>query len=140
MVMTSHWRRKTNFYRLRGYRCRDCGKVFFPRASACIYCGSRSLEEIDLPRKGRLMSYTIIYGSTDSAKFEAPIIVGLVDLDYTRVIAELTDVGQNEVQEVMDNGIPLEPVLRKIGADGESGVIYYALKFRPSMGVSSGEE
>jgi len=138
--MTSHWRRKINFYRLKGYRCRDCGRVFFPRASACVYCGSRSLDEVDLPRRGRLLSYTIIYGPTDAAKFEAPVIVGLVDLGGTRVIAELTDVSSEELEDVMRNSIPLEPVLRRIGADGDSGVIYYAVKFRPAMGVGSAGE
>ncbi len=135
VTMTSHWRRRINVYRLRGYRCRECGRVFFPRASACFYCGSRSLEEVDLPRRGRLLSYTVIYGATDTAKFEAPVIVGLIDLGSAKVIAELTDVSSDELQRIVEDETPLEPVLRKIGADGDSGVIYYAVKFRPVLGV-----
>jgi len=123
------WRLKESKQRLVGGKCLSCGRVFYPRTRGCPYCGSRSIEEAALPREGRIISYTIVYSVTESSKFEAPLILALIDLGNARVIAELTDVRPEEVVE----GMKVEAILRKIREEGDSGVIVYGLKFRPSI-------
>ena len=136
-----HWRRKGPLYRLEAARCAACGRVHYPPAAACPYCGSRRLERVELPREGVLESYTLVYSVPEGARREAPVPVGLVNLGGVRVLAELTDVDPDSLRP----GIRVEAVLRRVRDDREAGIIYYALKFRPVLepgeaGVGGGGE
>lgn len=127
-----YWRMKLSLYRLQGAKCKACGRVHFPPRQACPYCGSRDLEPIDLPKRGKLISYTTVYAVPEGAKEYSPIYVGLIDLGVTKVVAELTDITD---PSKLKKGLEVEAVLRRTRVDREAGLIYYALKFRPSMGV-----
>ena len=129
MTVPIVWRFKEGRQRLVGGRCDSCGRAFYPATHGCPYCGSRRVKRVSLPREGRIVSYSIIYSATDDAKFEAPVVLALVDLGVARVIAEITDVDPSDVSE----GMKVEAILRKVREEGESGVIVYALKFRPSL-------
>lgn len=129
-----HWRRRGSLYRLEAARCRECGRTHYPPTAACPYCGSKSLETVQLPRVGVLESYTVVYTPPEGARQEAPVAVGLVNLGGVRVVAELTDVDPGELR----SGMKVEAVLRRVREDGEAGVIYYAVKFRPALEAGSG--
>jgi uncharacterized OB-fold protein len=45
--------------RLLAGRCGACGTVAFPRAESCARCSASPLEQIALPREGRLWSFTV---------------------------------------------------------------------------------
>ncbi len=124
------WRERASHYRLVGSRCKSCGKISYPPKPVCPYCGHRETEEVELPRRGRVLSYTVIYTVPDGFRKYAPLILGLVELENgVRVVAPLTDVMPHEVR----TGMKVEAVLRRVQEDGEHGVIYYGVKFRPSM-------
>lgn len=126
------WRFKHSIYRLQAARCRSCGRVHYPPKNACPYCGSRDLEPIELPKRGRLVSYTTVYAVPDGSRQYSPIYVGLIDLGLTKVVAELTDIAD---PSQLRKGVEMEAVLRKARVDRDAGLIYYVLKFRPAMGV-----
>jgi len=134
LTLPGWWRSRISRYRLVGARCKDCGRTHYPPRPACPYCGSRSLEPVELPRDGVLESYTIIYSSPGDHRLDSPVILGLVNLGPTRVIAELTDVTPEELR----TGMPVEAVIRRVDEQGETGIIAYAVKFRPKLGVSHG--
>ncbi len=137
MSITRHWRRRINLYRLVGSRCRSCGRTFYPSSARCIYCGSGDVEQVRIEGEPRLLSYSIVYSTTSEGKYESPVILGLVDVGGVKLITEITDVDPGSVEI----GMRLEPVLRKVTVHGESGLIYYAMKFRPAMGDGgSGED
>ncbi|MEM0365515.1 MAG: Zn-ribbon domain-containing OB-fold protein [Acidilobaceae archaeon] len=121
------WRSRIYRYRLIGCKCKNCGRVHYPPASACPYCSSRDLEEVELPRVGKVLSYSIVYAVDSDARERSPVILGLIDLGVTRIIAEITDANPEDIKI----GSQLEAVFRRIGEDGETGVIIYGLKFRP---------
>ncbi|MEM1873247.1 MAG: Zn-ribbon domain-containing OB-fold protein [Acidilobaceae archaeon] len=123
------WRLRESLYRLLGRQCRDCGRVHYPPLKACPYCSSRNLSDVELPRRGRLVSYSIVYSTPSHRREKTPLIVGLIDLGVARVVAEITDADASEIREDME----VEAVLRKLREDGASGLIVYALKFRPSL-------
>ncbi|MCE4608134.1 MAG: Zn-ribbon domain-containing OB-fold protein [Caldisphaeraceae archaeon] len=130
LSISRFWRKKVSVYRLYGSRCKACGKVHYPPKKACPYCGSRDLELIELPKRGKLLSYTTIYAVPEGARPKSPVYFGLIDLGITKVVAELTDVAdKNSLKE----GIEVEAVLRRTREDRDSGLIYYLLKFRPVM-------
>ncbi len=129
-----YWRERKHHYMLVGTKCNDCGKIFFPPRPACPFCGSRNTSEIQLPHRGKLLSYTVIYKPPEGFEKHAPIIYGLIQLDNGAVIeAQLTDVSPENLR----TGMILEAVLRKIREDGEHGIIEYGLKFRPELKIQS---
>ncbi len=135
LSLPAWWRKRINRYRLIGAKCPECGRIHYPPRPACPYCGYSKLEPVELPRIGTLESYTVVYSVPGDHRLDAPIIVGLVDLGPTRIIAELTDV----LPEELHTGMKVEAVVRKIDEQGESGIIAYAVKFRPVLHVSGAE-
>ncbi|MFP3143650.1 MAG: Zn-ribbon domain-containing OB-fold protein [Caldisphaera sp.] len=130
LSISRFWRKKEIIYKLSGAKCKSCGKVHYPPKNACPYCGSREIELIELPRKGKLISYTTIYAIPEGARHQSPIYYGLIDLGVTKITAELTDiVNANSLKKDME----VEATLRKTQEDRDAGLIYYVLKFRPVL-------
>ncbi len=135
MVLSRWWRSRIPRYRLVGARCAECGRIHYPPRKACPYCGSRRLEETPLPRTGVLESFSVVYSVPGDTRLHSPILVGLVRLDNgVRVVAELTDADPEDLKE----GMRVEAVVRRVAEDGDTGVIAYAVKFRPVLGGGSG--
>lgn len=71
--------------RLLGTRCAACGTLYFPRAPACRNpaCTDGELQDVRLPRDGRLYSYTVqAYRPPPLFRMDAwaPYALGLIDL------------------------------------------------------------
>ncbi|AFZ70263.1 putative nucleic-acid-binding protein containing a Zn-ribbon [Caldisphaera lagunensis DSM 15908] len=130
LSISRFWRKKEILYKLNGAKCKSCGKVHYPPKNACPYCGSRELEYIELPRKGKLISYTTIYAIPDGARPQSPIYFGLIDLGIAKITAELTDIID---PSILKKDMEVEATLRKTQEDRDAGLIYYVLKFRPSL-------
>ena len=121
------WRNKHYRYRFEVNVCPKCGRAFRENVERCPKCGERTTR-VRLPLNGKLLSWTKIVQAPDGYEDFAPIYVGLVELeDGNRVIAKLVD-----VLEEPKEGQEVEAVLRRIRVDGQSGLIEYALCFRPS--------
>ena len=63
--------------------CPDCGeRQFFPR-SWCHYCGSGTVEWIEVEGTGRVHTHTVIRRATELPEFadEVPYVVAYVELD-----------------------------------------------------------
>lgn len=124
------WRNRVERYRLVGSICNKCGKRYYPKRAICRVCGSRDLSDIQLPERGKLVTYTIIRVPPEKYKRYAPYVVGVVELeDGTRIMAQITDVELENVKI----GMELEVTLRKLYEYGEEGHIVYGIKFRPSL-------
>lgn len=130
MGAPSYWREKYYRYKLIAKYCEKCNKKFYPPRFSCLICGNKNLKEIELPRKGTLVTYTWITQPPKEFLLQSPYPIGLIRLnDGTLILAQLTDVDVEELKE----GIEVEAVFRKIYEEGDSGLIYYGIKFRPSL-------
>lgn len=128
MSVPRYWREIPERTRFEGARCTACGNILFPPRMKCPKCGSEALEKYKLPQKGKLMTYTIVRSPPKGFEKMTPYVLGMVKLDDgTIVTVQITDVQPNQVSI----GMQVEGVFRKISEDGESGIIEYALKFRP---------
>jgi len=126
----SDWRYRIERYRLIGARCRGCGSVYYPKRSKCIKCGSSDLEDFELPKRGRVVEYTIVRLLPDRYNRFHPYAVALIELDDgIRIYGQLTDVDLDKIHE----GMEVEATLRKLYEYGESGQIVYGVKFRPVL-------
>jgi len=131
MRVPRYWRNKLFRYRLVGWRCINCGAFHHFKPLVCKRCGSRGFREVELPKTGKLLAYTVVKIAPADFKDKAPYLIGLVELDDgTRILAQLTDFSRDELKD----GARVEAVLRKIREDGESGIIEYGYKFRPLVG------
>ena len=128
LSVPSYWRSRSRRYMLIGGKCNDCGHKFFPFRRTCPKCGSRSISEEKLPRRGKVLSYTVVHNPPRGYEYYTPYVIALVELENgAKVLTQLTDVDPEEVKE----GMEVEMSLRILRVCGESGFIAYGYKFRP---------
>ncbi len=65
-------------------RCRVCGFVSFPARPICSRCGSEDAERLPGGRRGRVLSSAVVHHAPIG--FEAPYVVGLVEIDEGPVV------------------------------------------------------
>lgn len=73
---------------LKGYRCRACGQLDFPKLSPCPNCWGEEFDVVPLSRRGKLYSFSDIY--VGQAGMKPPYSFGYVDLpEDLRIFAQL---------------------------------------------------
>lgn len=65
--------------RFLAHRCETCASVFFPPAPVCPACGDGAVEWHEVSPRGTLYSYSRQHATPPG--FEAPLVVGLVELE-----------------------------------------------------------
>jgi uncharacterized OB-fold protein len=123
--------------RLIGNKCKKCGDIFFPKASACRNpkCMSDDLEDIFLSNKGTLWSFTINH-YPPPAPYVAPdpfvpyaIVVVELKNEQLSVAGQLAD-GYNP--SVLKTGMEMELVVETLYED-EKGQ-HTIWKWKPVLG------
>ena len=66
--------------KLMGVRCAKCGKVTVPPRAICVHCRHTDLGWIELPSRGRLVTYTVIHVAPPQFEALAPYAIGIVEL------------------------------------------------------------
>ncbi len=116
-----------------GAKCQDCACITFPAQGSCARCGSLSMEEHLLPRRGTLWTYTTQnflpkepYASGETPETFKPYGVGLVQLgDDVRVEGRLTTADT----DVLEIGMEMELVIVPFRTDADgTEVMIYAFK------------
>ncbi len=77
---------------LKGYKCKKCGRIWFPKFLPCPNpdCWSEEMEVIPLSRKGEIYSATDVYVGQPSMKEYMPLTVAYIDLpEGIRIFAQL---------------------------------------------------
>ncbi|MCS6784491.1 MAG: Zn-ribbon domain-containing OB-fold protein [Candidatus Caldarchaeum sp.] len=125
----SYWRLRPFVYRLEGSRCVKCGHFHPLVRKVCRRCGSKNLERDRLPATGILRHFTVVSQAQQGMEKNTPFIVAWVEMDDgSKVVAQMTDCEPEDLKPAMK----VETVVRKIKVDGESRLIFYGIKFRPS--------
>lgn len=99
------------------HRCESCASAFFPPAPVCPHCGSQSVEWHEVSGRGQLYSFTRQH--TAPPGFEAPLVVGTVELAagprlLAPVAAEYDDLAI---------GTPVEVVATEYDPDYDRGAL-----------------
>jgi benzoylsuccinyl-CoA thiolase BbsA subunit len=77
---------------LKGYKCKKCGKIWFPRFTTCANpdCWSEEMEVVPLSRRGKLYSVTDVYIGQPTMREYMPMAMGYIDLpEGIRVFAQM---------------------------------------------------
>ncbi|MEM2320126.1 MAG: Zn-ribbon domain-containing OB-fold protein [Candidatus Bathyarchaeia archaeon] len=67
--------------KLVGGKCLKCGKVHVPPRPLCDQCLSKDFEMVELPKNGKLLTYTVIHVAPVQFQSMAPYAVGIVLLE-----------------------------------------------------------
>lgn len=121
-----HWRQRDRYYRLIGSRCTKCGSEFFPPVYKCRKCGSEDIEDREMPKNGRILTYTQLHEPLPGFEAQAPFFLAVVELENGgKVLTQIVDSPEESVRI----GARVRATTRRIRVDGESGQILYGYKF-----------
>lgn len=67
--------------KLMGIRCIECGQKIIPPRPICPKCGSTRFEWIEFGKEGKLTSFTETHVTGAKWVKEAPILIGIVELE-----------------------------------------------------------
>ena len=119
-------------YNLVGSKCGSCGKVDFPPRAVCPDCGRKSvgkMQTFKLNGKGTVVTYTTIYDAPTQFDMQKPYVMAIIEMDEgVRLTSQLIDVKPDAV----NIGMKVQATFRKLGQEGDAGVIHYGYKFRPA--------
>jgi len=101
-----------------GSRCSACGATTFPAQSRCPRCGQATMADLELPRRGTLVSFTTQgflpfpgYAGGMAMEDFRPFGVGLVQLDdVVRVEARLTEADPAKLDFGMEVELQVVPL------------------------------
>jgi uncharacterized protein len=121
------WRKTSSGYYILGSRCRECHEKYFPKRFRCAKCGSNELEDHKFKGTGKIHAHSTIFFPPVELEKNVPYTIAMVKLDEgPKITAQLIECGSPK------DGMKVESCIRKLYADGESGIIHYGIKFRPS--------
>jgi uncharacterized OB-fold protein len=130
MEITSHWRIKKQRYALVGEVCPHCSAKIFPPRDICPECGDEAKDLYQFSGRGEVYSYTTLYNAPAGYEEQTPYTVAMVQLEEGPLVtAQLTDIDVKEPEV----GMPVEMVTRKLGSEGDRGILIYGYKFRPVL-------
>ena len=130
MEMSRHWRLQQQRYGLLGEQCNHCGEKLFPPRDVCPECTQDAQEVYRFSGMGEVYSYSTVFDPPAGYEGNAPYTMALVKLEEGPLVtAQLTDVDNN----VVEIGMLVEMVTRKLREDGDRGMLVYGYKFRPRL-------
>ena len=117
--------------RLIGSQCNKCGEIFFPKRGGwlCSNCQSDSLKEIELSRRGKIFSYSVVTQRPPVyyKAAEVPYAIGFVELpEGVRVETLFTQCNFDDLKI----GMEVEMLIDKLHQE-EDGTEVICYKFRP---------
>jgi hypothetical protein len=103
-----------NERKLMGAKCLKCGKIMLPPRPVCSGCYSESLEWIELERRGKLLTYTIIHVAPPQFQPLTPYAVGIVELEKgLKLPGMIKEVDFDKIKVGMELKIEVEPILKE---------------------------
>lgn len=85
--------------KLMGGRCKRCGAVHLPPRPVCSKCFSKEFEWVEIPPKGKLLTYTIIHVAPTQFQSMTPYAVGIIQLQNgLKIPGMIRDVAAGDVK------------------------------------------
>jgi len=111
-------------YRLEAQKF-EGGYVSLANRYICPVTGNKDFEKITLKGTGTILTHTIINIAADQFAKESPFPIAIIETDEgARITAQVVDCNHEDVKI----GAKVELVFRKMGEEGESGIINYCYK------------
>ncbi|NWG01591.1 MAG: Zn-ribbon domain-containing OB-fold protein [Syntrophaceae bacterium] len=65
--------------KVEGTVCKDCGTKFFPPRADCANCFSKKMDWFEMPKRGKLETFTTAYYAPFGFEGDPPYSMGVVD-------------------------------------------------------------
>jgi uncharacterized OB-fold protein len=65
--------------KIEGTVCKGCGTKFFPPRADCVKCFSKEMDWFEMPKKGKLETFTTAYYAPFGFETDPPYTMGVVD-------------------------------------------------------------
>ncbi len=131
MAIARFWRENQSRYNMQGRKCGSCEEVYFPPRDLCPKCRRGSIgkmEKLKLSGKGKVVSYTIVHDGLPEFQMQVPYTMAIIELEEgPKITGQIVDANPDNIKI----GTEVESVFRKLGQEGECGIIHYGYKFRP---------
>lgn len=89
--------------KLLGGKCKKCGAIHLPPRPLCDKCFSKEFEWVEISRKGKLLTYTIIHVAPPQFEQMAPYAVGIIQLENgIRIPGMIRDIEHEEIEIGME--------------------------------------
>ena len=90
--------------KIEGTVCKDCGRKFFPPRADCAKCFSKNTEWFEMPKKGKLETFTTAYYAPVGFEGDPPYTMGVVDFgDGMKLFARMAkDINPEEIKVGME--------------------------------------
>ena len=62
-------------------KCKKCGTIHLPPRPLCDKCFSKEFEWVEISRKGKLLTYTVIHVAPPQFEQMTPYVVGIIQLE-----------------------------------------------------------
>ncbi|MHC1599339.1 MAG: Zn-ribbon domain-containing OB-fold protein [Candidatus Methanospirareceae archaeon] len=120
------WREQESRYNLEGTHCLNCESFFFPPRSVCPQCRRKgTIEPYKFKGTGKVVTYTTVYQAPRNPNRQTPYTLAIIKLDEgPRMLSEVIC-----EPEAISTGMRVRAVFRKLGDEGERGIINYGTKF-----------
>lgn len=123
-----HWRKYPERYRLEGNMNVETGQEFFPARVVDPGAGRKGkLEPKEMPREGKILSWTEVFVGPQGFESETPYFLAIVEL--TNGVRLLTQIVDSEAEKIR-TGAKVKKVFRKISDTEAEGHIAYGYKFK----------
>lgn len=130
MSVPRFWREIPQRYNLQASHCTVCDAMHFPPREVCPTCRRASLGKMqrrNLSGKGTILEWTRVHKAAPGYEHQVPYIVALIQTDEGPLLTgQVVDSHPDSVQ----TGASVKSVFRRIGEDGDAGVIHYGTKWK----------
>jgi len=98
--------------KLMAAKCNRCGTLLLPPRPICVKCFSKDFEWVELKKRVKLLTYTVIHVSPMEFQSLAPYAVGIVKLeDGPHLPGIIRGIGFEKIKVGMDLEIDLDTTL-----------------------------
>jgi len=128
MTVPLVWRNYPERYNLLGNFCENCSSAYFPARPVCPKCRRKGrLVVQEMPRTGKIVSFTEVFVAPEGFENEAPYFLALIELENgAKILSQVVDSKKEKVRM----GARVERCFRKIADNDAEGAIAYGYKFK----------
>lgn len=130
MTVPRFWREIPQRYNLQASQCGQCQAIHFPPREVCPTCRRASIGRmtmVNLSGRGAILESTRVHKPAPGFELQVPYVVALVQtVEGPVVTGQVVDSPAGSAVA----GAQVKAVFRRLGADGEAGVIYYGTKWQ----------
>lgn len=133
MSVPRFWREIPQRYNLQASKCGVCEAIHFPPRRICPTCRRDSVGRMtrtNLSGRGRVVDWTRVHKPAPGYEDHVPYLLAIIETtEGPRLMGQLVECEGRPDADL--DGMPVTGTFRRLGADGDAGIIHYGIKWRP---------